>query len=87
MHALQSAPQQNKKSVENLLKFLDLNSQVAGVGTTTLPTDFNQNNEKAPIASVPILDMNRMTELPPSGAEKRQNKNDFYRFLLMQNTN
>jgi len=71
------------------LKFLDLNSQVAAGGgaTTTLPTDVNQNNEKALVASVPILDMNRVTELPPSGPDKRQNKNDFYRFLLMQNTN
>lgn len=31
--------------------------------------------------------MNRATELPMTAAEKRQNKNDFYRFLLMQNSN
>lgn len=36
---------------------------------------------------MPIVDINRLTELPMSAAEKRQNKNDFYRFLLMQNSN
>ena len=36
---------------------------------------------------MPVLDINRVTELPATVADKRQNKNDFYRFLLMQNTN
>jgi hypothetical protein len=32
-----------------------------------------------------IVDINQAIELPASQMDKRQNKNDFYRFLLMQN--
>jgi hypothetical protein len=33
-----------------------------------------------------IIDINQAIELPASQMDKRQNKNDFYRYLLMQNS-
>ncbi len=75
---------QNKKSIDNLLKYLDLNSSV-GVPNSAETAAATAGGEK--VASMPVLDINRVTELPATVADKRQNKNDFYRFLLMQNTN
>jgi hypothetical protein len=34
-----------------------------------------------------VVDINLITEIPVTTLEKRQNKNDFYRYLLQQNNN
>lgn len=42
-----------------------------------------------PAKAAAVVDINRETDIPITAAQdnKRQNKNDFYRFLLQQNNN
>ena len=64
--------------MENLLKqYIELGNNIAGV-----PHDPRPQVDQRPM---PVVDINRATEIPSVTMEKRQNKNDFYRFLLQQN--
>lgn len=68
----------HRRSIDNLLRFLDITGATMGT---------QQTLDDQPKHSGPnVVDINQAIEMPPAVLEKRQNKNDFYRYLLMQNT-
>ncbi|TNV74079.1 hypothetical protein FGO68_gene3446 [Halteria grandinella] len=71
----------HRRSLDNLLRFLDITNN-------GLNTQQTLANEELPVkhAGPKVIDINQATEIPQAVLEKRQNKNDFYRYLLMQNT-
>lgn len=48
--------------------------------------DLGNGQPELKARNLQIVDINRETEIPAAMLDKRQNKNDFYRFLLMQNS-
>ena len=59
--------------MENIIRFLDIGK-----------ADFDQINRGIKAQGAAIIDINKTTSIPLN-ADKRKNKNDFYRFLLDQN--
>eukprot|EP00347_Sterkiella_histriomuscorum_P012220 403369435 len=64
----------NDKSFENILRFLDIGK-----------SDFDKLNRGYQTQGAKVFDVNQNTDIPMMN-EKKKNKNDFYRFLLTQNS-